>query len=126
MSRMWSVAGVAALAWLSLGSLAGAAEFPGGTFTASPQKDQSIQFGDGGKFTVLSGGKVAVEGTYTASATEGTLTDEKGPFAAKEPDARTGKYRWKLQGGRLTFRLVEDKSKGRELLLTMNEWAEPK
>jgi hypothetical protein len=126
MSRFWSVTGVAAVVWLSLGPVAEAAEFPKGTFTASRQKDWSIKFGDKGKFTVLRSGKAVVEGTYKASETELTLTDEKGPFAAKEEAAKTGKYKWKLEGGKLTFTLVEDKSRGRELLLTMNEWAEPK
>jgi hypothetical protein len=125
MSRFWSAIGVAAV-WLSLGPISGAAEFPKGTFTASRQKDWSIKFEDKGKFTVLRGGKSVVEGTYKASDTELTLTDEMGPFAAKEEGARTGKYKWKQEGGKLTFTVVEDKSRGRELLLTMNEWVEPK
>jgi hypothetical protein len=67
-----------------------------------------------------------VEGTYKATATEVTLTDEKGPFAAKDAASKTGKYKWKLEGGKLRFTLVEDKSTGRELLLTMNEWVPAK
>jgi hypothetical protein len=115
------VIGLAAV-WLSLGPVAAAAEFPKGTYTASRQKDWSIQFGDAGKFAVIRGGKTVVEGTYKASETELTLTDEKGPFAAQEDGAKTGKYKWTLAGGKLTFTLIEDQSKGRELLLTMNEW----
>jgi hypothetical protein len=125
MIRIWSVIGVAAV-WLSLGSVAQAADFPKGTFTASKQKDWSIKFEDKGKFTVIQGGKIVVEGTYKASDTELTLTDEKGPFAAKDDAAKTGKYKWKLDGGKLTLTLVKDKSKGRELLLTGNEWVESK
>ena len=126
MQRFWSATGVAAVVWLLLGPAAPAAEFPKGTFTASRQKDWSIKFEDKGKLTVLRGGKVVVEGTYKATDTEVTLTDEKGPFAAKDEASKSGKYKWKLEGGKLTFTLVDDKSTGRELLLTMNEWAEPK
>jgi hypothetical protein len=126
MSRFGWKTGVAAVVWLALTPLAGAAGFPTGTFTASRQKDWSIKFEPKGKLTVLRGGKVVVEGTYKASETEVTLTDEKGPFAAKEEATKTGKYKWKLERGKLTFTLVDDKSKGRELLLTMNEWAQTK
>jgi len=126
MSRLWLAAGVAVVAWMALGTSSRAAEFPNGTFTASLQKDWSIKFEGGGKFTVIRGGKAVVEGTYKATETELSLTDEKGPFAAKEAAAKTGKYKWKLDGGKLKFTSVEDKSTGRELLLTSNEWAESK
>jgi hypothetical protein len=126
MSRLWLSIGVAVVAWMSFGPVAGAAELPTGTFTASLQKDWSIKFEGAGKFTVIRGGKAVVEGTYKATETELSLTDEKGPFAAKEDAAKTGKYKWNLDGGKLKFTLVEDKSKGRELLLTSNEWAEAK
>jgi hypothetical protein len=125
MSRSWCAFGVAAV-WLAVGSVALAADFPKGTFTASKQKDWSLKFEDKGKFTVIQGGKTVVEGSYKASDTELTLTDEKGPFAAKDDASKTGKYKWKLDGGKLTLTLVEDKSKGRELLLTTNEWVESK
>jgi hypothetical protein len=126
MNRFWAVAGMAAVVWLSLSPVALAADFPKGTFTASRQKDWSIKFEDKGKFAVIQNGKTVVEGSYKVSEAEVTLTDEKGPFVAKEEGAKTGKYKWKLEGGKLTFTLVADKSKGRELLLTMNEWVERK
>ncbi len=126
MQRFWSATGVAAVVWLLLGPAARAAEFPKGTFTASRQKNWSIKFEDKGKLTVLSGGKVVVEGTYKATDTEVTLTDEKGPFAAKDEASKSGKYKWKLEGGKLRFTAVEDKSTGREILLTMNEWVQAK
>jgi hypothetical protein len=126
MRRILSVTGVAAVICLSLRLVVEAGEFPEGTFTASPQKDWSIKFEAKGKLTVIRGGKVVVEGTYKASEAELTLTDEKGPFAAKEEGDKTGTYKWKLEGGNLTFTLVQDKSKGRELLLTTNKWMRPK
>jgi hypothetical protein len=125
MSRFWFATGLTVV-WLWLSPAAGAAEFPKGTFTASAQKDWSIKFEGGGKFTVVRGGATVVEGKYSATETELTLTDEKGPFASKDDAMKTGKYKWKLDGGKLKFTVVEDKSKGRELLLTMNEWAESK
>lgn len=120
--RRFGSAGVVAVLWLAFAAAAGAAEFPKGTFTASPQKDWSIKFEDG-KFTVIRGGQTVVEGTYKVTDNEITVTDEKGKFASKDDAAKSGKYKWKLDGGKLTFTAVEDKSKGRELLLTMNTWA---
>ena len=122
MNGSYPMTGVAAVVWVALSLVAQAGEFPKGTCTASRQKDWSIKFEDKGKFTVLRGGKAVVEGTYKASATQLTLTDERGPFAAKEEDAKMGTYKWTLEGGKLKFAVVEDKSRGRELLLTMNEW----
>jgi hypothetical protein len=126
MGRLRCAIGATVVAWLAFGPVAAAAEFPTGTFTASKQKDWSIKFEPKGKFAVVRGGMTVVEGSYTALDTELTLTDEKGPFAAKEDASKTGKYKWKRDGGKLTFTLVEDKSKGRELLLTMNDWVESK
>ena len=123
MGRIWCI-GVAA-AWLICAAGAGAAEFPKGTFTASPQKDWSIKFEDKGRFAVVRGGMAVVEGTYQATESELTLTDESGKFASKDKEMKTGRYKWKLDGGKLKFTLVDDKSKGRELLLTSNTW-EPK
>jgi hypothetical protein len=114
---------VAALAiCLLAGPAVSGADFPRGAFTASLQPDWTIEFKDKGKFTVIRGGQPAVEGSYQATATELTVTDEKGPFAAKEEANKTGKYKWQLKDGNLSFTLVEDKSKGRELLLTSNVW----
>ena len=78
MSRFRLAIGVLVV-WLVLVPVAGAAEFPKGTFTASRQKDWSIKFEDKGKFAVVRGGMTVVEGTYKSSDTELTLTDEKGP-----------------------------------------------
>jgi hypothetical protein len=126
MNRVWCALGIASVLWLASGSTARAADFPKGTFTASLQKDWSIKFEDKGKFSVTTGGKVVVEGSYKATDTELTMTDEKGPLAGKDEASKTGKYKWKLEKGKLKFTLVEDGSKGRELMLTMNEWVEGK
>lgn len=113
---------LALAACLSLASAAQAADFPKGTFTASKQKDWALKFDGEGKYTVLRGGKVAVEGSYKATGTEIALTDEKGPLMSKDPVARTGKYKWKHADGKLTFIMLEDRSTGRELLLISNQW----
>jgi hypothetical protein len=116
----------AVAAFLILSGVVTAADFPTGTYTASKQPDWSIKFAEKGKYAVIRGGKVAVEGTYQATATDLTLTDEKGPAVSKNADEKTGKYKWKLDGGKLKFTKVEDKSTGRELILTSNEWAAKK
>lgn len=103
-----------------------AGKFPVGTFTASRQKDWSLKFEGGGKLKILRSGELVAEGTYKATENEISMTDEKGRLAAALDDAKTGRYRWKLQDGKLTFKLLEDKSRGRELMLTLNEWTEQK
>jgi hypothetical protein len=111
---------------VSLTAAADEPEFPRGTFTASVQKSWSLKFEEKEKLTVMSVGKVLVEGTYKVTKDEVTLTDVSGPFAAKEKELKSGTYKWKVENGKLKFTLVKDKSKGRELLLTTNEWEEKK
>ena len=111
---------------VSLATGADEPEFPRGTFTASVQKSWSLKFEEKDKLTVMSAGKVLVEGTYKVTKDEVTLTDVSGPLAAKEKEMKSGTYKWKVENGKLKFTLVKDKSKGRELLLTSNEWEEKK
>jgi len=122
----WRLVSALALVALLPGGPAWAADFPTGTFTASKQPDWSITFGEKGRFTVTRGGKAVVEGSYKVAGAEVTLTDEAGQFATPDPAGKTGKYRWKHTDGKLTFTVVEDKSRGRELLLTLNDWAQKK
>ena len=109
-------------AWLAAGQSARAADLPKGTYTSSAQKDWSITFDGKGKYTVTRGKMAVVEGSYKVSGDELTLTDEKGPLVSKNEDEKTGKYKWKLDGNKLTFKPVADKSKGRELALTAGPW----
>ena len=111
--------------FLSQGT-ATAGEFPPGTYTASIQKDWSLKFDDKGKFTVIKGGKAVVEGTYESTKTELTVTDVKGPLASKEADKKTGKFKWELKDGKLTFKSLTDIVTGRELVLTSNTWSKKK
>ena len=41
---------------------------------------------------------------------------------AEKGDAQTGKYKWKLAEGKLTFKKVADKGEGREKALTGATW----
>jgi hypothetical protein len=121
--------GLAAVVFVAAFALAGSTrpdEFPTGTFTASKQKDWSLKFAEKGKFEVLRSDKAVVKGTYKVNGKEVTLTDEEGEFASKDATMKTGKYKWEYADGKLTFKVVDDKSKGRELILTTNEWVEKK
>ena len=73
------------------------------------------------KLTVTRDGKEVVEGRYTVNKDEIELTDERGPFAGTG-DTKTGTYKWKLDGGKLTFTKVKDESEGRSRILTTGAW----
>ena len=79
-----------------------------------------VNSGNSNTFTGRAG-KEVVEGTYRVSKDEIEFTDEKGPFAGTG-DAKTGTYKWKLEGGKLTFTKVKDESEGRSRVLTAGAW----
>jgi hypothetical protein len=109
--------------WLGLAGTATAAEFPKGTFTlkAADGAVWAVTFDGKGKVTVTRDGKEAVEGTYKVNKEEIEFTDEKGPFAGTG-DRKTGTYKWKLDGKKLTFTKVKDASEGRAAALTGGAW----
>ena len=65
-----------------------------------------------------------VEGTYKVTKDEIEFTDEKGPLAEKA--AGPGTYKWKLDGDKVTFTKVKDKSEGRSGALTAGAWERKK
>lgn len=65
-----------------------------------------------------------VEGTYKVTKDEIEFTDEKGTNADKA--AGPGTYKWKLDGDKVTFTKVKDKSKGRSEALTAGAWERKK
>jgi hypothetical protein len=107
----------------ALTSQAGTGDFPKGTFAGKDPGGTvwAVSFDGKGKFTVTRAGKEAVEGTYKVNKDEISFTDDKGPFAGKG-DARTGTYKWKLEGGKLRFTKVNDASEGRSEVLTAGAW----
>jgi hypothetical protein len=109
--------------WLGRTSPAGASDFPKGTFTVKDPDGTvwAVNFDGKDKVTVSRAGKEVVEGTYKVNKEEIEFTDEKGPFAGKG-DAKTGTYKWKLEGAKLTFTKVKDESKGRSRVLMAGVW----
>ena len=101
---------------------------PQGTYQATVQRDWFISFGPPkkngkGTYRILSyGKKTVVEGSYSIDGNSLSLTDEKGKLAIKDPSARTGKYTYRYEKGRLRFRVVSDQGTGRQLMLTANQW----
>jgi hypothetical protein len=75
------------------------------------------------RFQILLGDKPMVEGRFTISPDGIVLTDEKGMIScAVAPGEETGKYRWTLDAGKLTFAATDDKCEGRKLILTIHAW----
>jgi hypothetical protein len=112
-----------AFLWLGLTSPAGAADFPKGKFTVKDPGGTvwEMNFDGKDKVTVARAGKEVVEGTYKVNKDEIEFTDEKGPYAGVG-DAKTGTYKWKLEGAQLTFNKVKDESEGRSRILTAGAW----
>ena len=85
------------------------------------QRIKELRLDGKGKVTVSRAGKEVIEGTYKVNNDEIELTDEKGPFAGTG-DAKTGTYKWKLEGAKLTFTKLKDESEGRSRILTTGAW----
>jgi hypothetical protein len=101
---------------------AGEAGFRPGTYaTQLGGETWSIQFTAKGKFRVFREDQEMVQGSYKATKNEIEVKDEKGKLASKG-DQAVGRYRWKLDGDRLTFTAVRDESPGRRKALTFGPW----
>ena len=83
----------------------------------------SIKFDKGGKVTIMRNGEIVVEGTYKVKEDGLEVTDEKGPFACRG-DQKTGKYKWRSEGKKLTLTKVEDECEGRANALTSQVWVQ--
>ncbi|MCP5105990.1 MAG: hypothetical protein GY950_21580 [bacterium] len=96
-----------------------------GTYSAFSGK-LILVFQDNGH-TVLkdNNGNIGAKGKYTVKRDKIILTDESGPISCSG-DAKTGKYKWALDGDKLTFTLVEDKCGGRKGALTVEPWIRKK
>jgi hypothetical protein len=113
-----------ALAWAADDKKpAGPAGFPQATFTPThaPAGSTANFKLEKGKYTVTMNDMVIVEGSYKLDKDEITFTDEKGPKAG-QGDEKTGSYKWKFEGGKLTFTKVKDANGGRDQALTGGVW----
>lgn len=78
-----------------------------------------LQFTSDGLYTVTKGGQVVVEGTYTSTADQIVMTDQKGQYACTvPPDEPTATYRLVFQDISMQFSTAEDNCPGRNLALT--------
>ena len=109
---------------LVLAAAARAYDFKKGAYSATAGGVKfSIKFDDSGRVTILMNGEIVVEGTYKVREDGLEVTDEKGPMACGG-DQKTGKYKWKLEGKKLTFTKVEDECEGRANALTSQVWVQ--
>jgi hypothetical protein len=115
------------LGWLivlvALATAVNAQGFKTGTYsnTAAGTK-WSLKFDETGKVTVISNGEIVVESRYKVKGDELEVTDEKGPMACDK--AQTGKYKWKLDGKKLSLTKVSDECDGRSAGLTSQTWVQ--
>ncbi|MFO0966837.1 MAG: hypothetical protein U0793_14790 [Gemmataceae bacterium] len=79
-----------------------------------------------GKFKVERDGELGLEGTYKVTKDQMEITDEKGKFLSPDAADKTGTYKWKLEGDKLTFTKVKDSNKGRSEALLSGPWERKK
>jgi len=100
-----------------------AQEFKKGTYSSTAAGTKwSLKFDESSKVTVTSNGEVVVEAAYKVKGDELEVTDEKGPMACDK--AQTGKYKWKLDGKKLTLTKISDECDGRATGLTAQPWVQ--
>ncbi len=91
-----------------------------GTYMASGEGNWSIEFDGASKITVRGDGEIAAEGTYKINGEELEISDKSGPRSCGEESA--GKYKWHLEGKKLSFVTIEDACEGRAQVLTSQSW----
>ena len=84
-----------------------------------------LDFKAGGKYTVARNGAIVVRGKDTITATKITFGHESGANACLGKLA-SGSYSWKLKGGKLTLKSINDRCTGRKFILTSNSFAKIK
>ena len=73
--------------------------------------------GEEGQFTTTQNGEVVVQGTYAVAGDQMTFADVEGKMACAKEQA-SGIYKPALDGGTLTFTLIDDQCPGRRIVLT--------
>ncbi len=81
-----------------------------------------LSFNAGGKYTIARNGVIVVRGHDTITAKTVTFGHEKGAFACLGKLA-SGTYDWRLNGGKLAFKSVNDGCSGRKVVLTSSSFA---
>ena len=87
--------------------------FPTGKYAVG---EFTISFGSDGTTTVRRQTDIVVEGVYSVTKDEISITDKRGPMACI--DAGPGKFQWKFDGKALTLKTIEDNCGGRASALT--------
>ncbi|HMG35666.1 MAG TPA: hypothetical protein VKM94_17145 [Blastocatellia bacterium] len=106
---------------LALTTEVSAQAFKTGVYSAtSGDVKWSIKYEEGGKVTVSRNGELLVEGTYKVKGDELELTDKSGAMSCGADKA--GKYKWKLEGKKLSFTMLTDECEGRATALTSQAW----
>jgi hypothetical protein len=107
---------------LTLSGTARAEDFPKGTFTNKGPDGAtwSIKFDGKGKASVNREDMEMVTIEYKVTKDQIVFDKEEGQIAEKE--VGPGTYKWKLDGKKLSFTKVEDKSEGRSQALTSGSW----
>jgi hypothetical protein len=73
--------------------------------------------GDEGQFTTTQNGEVVVRGTYAVSGDQMSFSDAEGKMACGKEQA-SGTYKPALDGGTLSFTIIDDQCQGRRIILT--------
>jgi META domain len=110
---------LACSAMLFVTSFAFGAAFPTGTFVIAGGQ-ATVRFGADGRFHVAAGSD-SVDGTYSATGDQITLTDVSGTMACADT-MKVGQYKWSYADNAITFTKVKDVCDERSGDLTAQPW----
>jgi hypothetical protein len=78
-----------------------------------------VEFLLSGRFSVRAGGDLVVEGDWTATETDLTLTDQAGEAACLDSGVETGTYRWRRDAKTLRLTAIVDPCDSRRLVMSL-------
>ena len=94
-----------------------------GAYTATVKGDDwTLNLDKKGRVTVKKKGRAVVEGTFIATKTELIVfPDQKEPLTSNKT-TKTGRYKWKLDGKKLSFTKIDDDCTDRAKAITASAW----
>jgi hypothetical protein len=101
-------------------SVALAANFPSGTYTA--HENITVTFDGKGQFHVSDGKATEVSGSYTVKGNKLEMTDKEGAWACTKKGEQSGTYTWKYADSALTLTKVADHCEARVGTLATAPW----
>ena len=94
-----------------------------GTYTATVKGDEwTLNLDKKGRVTVKNKGRAVVEGAFIAIKTELIVFPDLKERLTCQNSTKTGTYKWKLDGKKLSFTKIDDDCTDRAMAITASTW----